>query len=122
VSVPADAVSIAVGSGRRGITSGAERRDRPDEVISACRARFPFACWQATLSQVDGTFTVPVAAPADALPESGVKRGGLNVGLRPRLSGALPGLRRYFETYPYSCLEQMASKAIGCAMGRSGRR
>jgi hypothetical protein len=33
------------------------------------------------------------------------------------LSGALPGLRRYFETYPYSCLEQMASKAIGLRDG-----
>jgi hypothetical protein len=47
---------------------------------------------------------VPVAAPADALP-SGTKRGGLNVGVQPRL-GALPGIRRYFETYPYNCLEQ----------------
>ncbi|MET0681778.1 MAG: alpha-2-macroglobulin, partial [Casimicrobiaceae bacterium] len=41
------------------------------------------------------------------------KRGGLHVGLQPKLTGALPGLRRYFETYPFSCLEQMTSKAIG---------
>ena len=28
-------------------------------------------------------------------------------------AGALPGMRRYFETYPFACLEQKASKAIG---------
>ncbi len=33
--------------------------------------------------------------------------------MQPRLSGALPGLRRYFETYPFICLEQKTSKAIG---------
>ena len=51
----------------------------------------------------------PVAPPADALP--GV--GGVQVTLRPTLAGALPGLRRWFEVYPYSCLEQRASRAIG---------
>jgi hypothetical protein len=31
----------------------------------------------------------------------------------PKLSGALPGMRRFFETYPFACLEQKASKAVG---------
>jgi uncharacterized protein YfaS (alpha-2-macroglobulin family) len=47
------------------------------------------------------------------LPERGPKRGGVQASLQPRLSGALPGLGRFFETYPFSCLEQKASKAIG---------
>jgi len=54
-----------------------------------------------------------VAPPADALPETGVKRGGLLVAVQPRLSSALPGIRRFFETYPFTCLEQKTSKALG---------
>ncbi|WP_428420195.1 alpha-2-macroglobulin family protein [Methylibium sp.] len=76
-------------------------------------AAVPVRVLAATLQQLDGSVTLPVAAPVDALPETGVKRGGLQVAVQPTLSGALPGLRRYFETYPYSCLEQKASKAIG---------
>jgi hypothetical protein len=33
--------------------------------------------------------------------------------VQPKLTGALPGMRRYFETYPFSCLEQKTSKAVG---------
>jgi uncharacterized protein YfaS (alpha-2-macroglobulin family) len=72
---------------------------------------------QATLQQLDGPFTLPVAAPADALADAdvkgGAKRGGLGVAVQPKLTGALPGLRRFFETYPFVCLEQKASKAVG---------
>ena len=73
----------------------------------------PVRVLQATLQQLDGSYSVPIAAPADALPETGVKRGGIAVALQPKLSGALPGIRRFFETYPFSCLEQKTSKAIG---------
>ena len=80
-------------------------------------AAVPVRVLQATLQQLDGSAAWPVAAPADALTITGatgsVARGGVSVGLQPRLSGALPGLRRFFETYPYSCLEQKTSKAIG---------
>jgi hypothetical protein len=50
----------------------------------------PVRVLQATLQQLEGNFTLPVAAPADALPESGVKRGGIVVGVQPKLSGACP--------------------------------
>ena len=73
----------------------------------------PLRVTQATLAQLDGSLSLAVAAPADALPETGVKRGGLLVALQPRLSAALPGIRRYFETYPFACLEQKTSVAIG---------
>ncbi|MEP6557073.1 MAG: MG2 domain-containing protein, partial [Burkholderiales bacterium] len=68
---------------------------------------------QATVTQLDGAFALPVAPPADALPEAGVKRGGIVVAVQPKLSGALPGLRRFFEIYPFICLEQQVSKAVG---------
>ncbi|MEP7102593.1 MAG: alpha-2-macroglobulin, partial [Burkholderiales bacterium] len=60
-----------------------------------------------------GTLTLPIAAPADALPETGPKRGGIQIAVQPKLSGALPGMRRYFETYPFICLEQKTSKSVG---------
>ena len=37
----------------------------------------------------------------------------LDVAVQPRLTGALPGMRRFFETYPFICLEQKTSKAVG---------
>ena len=76
-------------------------------------AAVPVRVLQATIAQLDGTFALPVATPADALPETGVKRGGLNVAVQPKLTGALPGIRRYFETYPFICLEQKTSKSVG---------
>lgn len=85
------------------------------KVTQLVSAAVPLRVMQATLTQVEGSLALPVAAPADALPESGPKRGGLSVGVQPKLSGALPGIRRYFETYPFACLEQKTSKAVGLA-------
>jgi uncharacterized protein YfaS (alpha-2-macroglobulin family) len=74
----------------------------------------PLTVQQATLVQVDRAFTLPVAPPAAALKDAkGVARGGLSVALSPRLAGAQEGVRRYFAEYPFSCLEQKTSKAIG---------
>ncbi|WP_218151255.1 alpha-2-macroglobulin [Roseateles sp. YR242] len=72
----------------------------------------PIRVLQATLRQLDGPLSIPVAAPADALPAQGAKRGGIQVGLQPKLSSALPGIQRFFATYPFSCLEQQTSKYI----------
>jgi len=78
------------------------------KIVQAVAPAVPQRVWQASLQALDGTLSLPVAAPADALPGSAA----VSVALQPRLSGALPGLRRYFETYPYSCLEQKTSRAI----------
>nr|WP_315227756.1 MG2 domain-containing protein [uncultured Albidiferax sp.] len=69
----------------------------------------PLTVQQATLVQVDGTFTLPVAPPADALPG----RGGLRLALQPTLAEGLPGVRDWFANYPFACLEQKTSKSIG---------
>jgi uncharacterized protein YfaS (alpha-2-macroglobulin family) len=113
VSVPAEAIGIAWEASAEEIATGPSSAADRMKVTQRVSSAVPIRVLQATLSQLEGTFAVPIAAPADALPETGIKRGGLRVGVQPRLSGALPGLRRYFETYPYSCLEQMTSKAIG---------
>jgi alpha-2-macroglobulin len=74
----------------------------------------PVTVQQATLTQVDKTFSMPVAAPSGALSDAGgALRGGLSLALRPSLSDGLPGVRAWFDWYPYGCLEQRASIAIG---------
>lgn len=73
----------------------------------------PLTVQQATLVQLDPAFRLDVAPPADALPASGDKRGGVQLALQPRLAEGLPGVRDWFARYPYSCLEQTVSKSIG---------
>lgn len=74
----------------------------------------PVTVQQATLTQVDRTFSMPVGVPADAAVDaSGVPRGGLSIAWKPRLSDGLPGVRDWLQRYPYACLEQKASVALG---------
>lgn len=110
VDVPAEAFSIGWEAAAEEIGGAAKDRLKVTQIVSAA---VPVRVLQATLQQLEAPFVLPVAAPADALPASGPKRGGLAVSLQPKLSGALPGVRRFFETYPFACLEQKASKAIG---------
>ncbi|MDO5103776.1 MAG: MG2 domain-containing protein [Lautropia sp.] len=68
----------------------------------------PVMVQQASLLQLDKPYSTPVAPPADALPA----RGGLSIGLQARLVDGLPAVQDWFKRYPYSCLEQQASKAL----------
>ena len=78
------------------------------KIVQAVAPAVPQRVWQASLQALDGALSLPLAPPTDALPGSAT----VSVALQPRLSSALPGLRRYFESYPYSCLEQKTSRAI----------
>jgi uncharacterized protein YfaS (alpha-2-macroglobulin family) len=69
----------------------------------------PVTVQQATLTQIDKTFSVQVTAPKDALPG----KGGLAVALQAKIGTVPEGVRRYFEEYPFICLEQKTSKSIG---------
>jgi uncharacterized protein YfaS (alpha-2-macroglobulin family) len=70
----------------------------------------PVTVQQASFQRISGgKYETAVTPPADALPG----RGGIEVGLAPKLSTPPPGLRRFFEEYPFSCMEQMASVAVG---------
>lgn len=73
----------------------------------------PLTVQQATLVQVDGSFNLDVNPPADALPG----RGGLKMSLQPKLAEGLPGVRDWFANYPFACLEQKTSKAVGLRDG-----
>jgi uncharacterized protein YfaS (alpha-2-macroglobulin family) len=75
----------------------------------------PLTVRQATLTQIDEPLRIDVAAPADALPG----RGGVRLSLQPKLAEGLDGVRDWFAAYPYSCLEQRTSKAIGLGDGKA---
>jgi len=73
----------------------------------------PLTVQQATLVQLDGAFSLPVVPPTDALADGGTLRGGLKMALQPKLAEGLPGVRDWLTAYPFTCLEQKTSKAIG---------
>lgn len=77
----------------------------------------PLAVIQATLVQVDpakGQATMPVAVPDGARPGAG----GLTVQWSNRLtSSGQEGVTRWLAAYPFRCLEQRTSRAIGLRDG-----
>ena len=114
VSVPGDAFSISWDAAAETVpAAGATAAKDRVKLTQLVAEAVPTRVMQATLGRLDGTYTLPVAAPAGALPDAGPRHGGLRVALQPTLGSALPGLRRYFETYPFGCLEQKAAQALG---------
>lgn len=69
----------------------------------------PVTTQQASLYEVVGRLTLPVGLPKDALPGEGA----INVYLQGKLMGEMPSLQDWWKTYPYTCLEQRLSKALG---------
>lgn len=78
------------------------------KITQQVKEAVPVRTFQATLAQLDGTLSVPVKQPADALPG----RGGVGVKFQPRLAGDLAGVKAYMADYPWTCLEQKASRAV----------
>jgi hypothetical protein len=97
-----------------------EAKDTLSGARDALKARqriipaVPLTVQQATLVQLDGPFSLEVNPPADALPG----RGGLKMALQPKLAEGLPGVRDWFANYPFICLEQKTSKAVGLRDGK----
>jgi len=107
VQVPDDATRIEWQAAAEETGAARPARDAV-RVVQAIAPVVPVRVRQASLQPLTGTLTLPLALPTDALPGSAQ----VVATLQPRLGGALPGLRRFFETYPYTCLEQQASRAI----------
>lgn len=78
-------------------------------VSQQVREAVPVRTLQATLLRADQPLSMPVARPADALPG----RGGIDVAATASLGGATAGLDEFFRRYPYTCLEQQTSIAVG---------
>ncbi len=104
-SGPASAAATASGGAAAALLT-----DRLQTAMAVVPA-VPVRVWQASLQPIDagGSVSIPVSAPAGARPGAG----GIAATLSPRLAGDMPGVRRYFQTYPYTCLEQKASRSIG---------
>ena len=77
-------------------------------VSQEVRAAVPVRTLQATLLRADQPLTMPVARPADA-----IAGGGIDVAATASLGGVTGGLEDYLRRYPYSCLEQRTSIAVG---------
>jgi uncharacterized protein YfaS (alpha-2-macroglobulin family) len=77
-------------------------------VKQSVKPAVPVRTLQATLLQLDGPQSMRVAAPADALPG----RGGVQTLFTSRLGSELPGVREYMSAYPYTCIEQLTSRAV----------
>lgn len=92
-----------------------EAKDTISGARDALKARqriipaVPLTVQQATLVQIDGLFSLEVQPPADAI----AGRGGLKMALQPKLAEGMPGVRDWFANYPFACLEQKTSKAVG---------
>ncbi len=69
----------------------------------------PVTVQQASFTRIAGKYEVLVTQPAGALPG----KGGLEISLSPKLATPPPGLKRFFEEYPFGCLEQKTSIAVG---------
>ncbi len=69
----------------------------------------PVRVVQATVAQLDPSLPLAVARPAGALPG----RGGIDVAVRAKLGDGTAGIERFLRRYPYGCLEQKVSRAVG---------
>jgi uncharacterized protein YfaS (alpha-2-macroglobulin family) len=109
VTVPLGSDNLVwdIAAQERGNTDVRDRLRITQKVVEAV----PVRTFQATLAQLDGTLTVPVRPPAEALPG----RGGVAVKFQPRLAGDLAGVKEYMADYPWTCLEQQASRAVALA-------
>jgi alpha-2-macroglobulin len=87
-----------------------DRLSVTQDVIPA----IPVETWSATLARV-GDNSIPIAAPAGALPGFGA----VEVSLLDTLAPPLSGVRDYMTAYPYNCFEQRLSRivALGDARG-----
>ena len=107
VAVPADVSQLSweIGAQEQSASPAKDSIRFVQRVLPA----IPVTVQQATLFQLDKASSMSVAQPADSLPG----RGGLNISLKPSLAGGSEGIRKYFADYPFACLEQRTSKAIG---------
>lgn len=106
VTAPVGATAVAWEVAARDVAGGAVDRLK---VMQAVIASFPVRTYQATIAQLTGPESLPVERPAGAI----AGRGGLEVSLKAHLGDGMDGVRDYLARYPYTCLEQRVSQAIG---------
>ena len=74
----------------------------------------PVTVQQASLRRLDTPVTMPLLNIPIALPPNAqAGRGGINLQFQAKLTRDMPAVREWFLKYPYICLEQKASVAMG---------
>lgn len=71
----------------------------------------PLTVRQAMLAQIDGQTDIALSNPVDAI----AGRSALRVSLAPTIAGSLAGVQNWLQRYPFRCLEQRTSRAVGLA-------
>lgn len=79
------------------------------QVNQRVTSSVPITVQQATLLQLDGPYSLELKPPADALSQ----RGGVKLSFSRSLTQGLPSVRTWLASYPFTCLEQSTSKALG---------
>ncbi len=100
--VSAETVKYEIEAAAEGGTS--DRLSVAQKVVPAV----PVRTVQATLTQIENSYRMDVERPANAIPGMG----GIRVGLQSRLLESMSGVTDYMKQYPYTCLEQVVSKAV----------
>jgi len=99
-----------VGVTEKGTGNASDKLKVSQQIVPAV----PVTVQQAALGQLTPNMSIPVQAPEGALTDpKGRLRGGMQVSLQSSLAGGMPGVREWFRNYPFSCLEQRSSKALG---------
>ncbi len=70
---------------------------------------YPVRTYQATIEQLVPAVSMPAQQPRGSVPG----RGGLDITIQSQLAGNLAGVKEYLSLYPYTCLEQLISRAVG---------
>jgi uncharacterized protein YfaS (alpha-2-macroglobulin family) len=82
-----------------------DRLEIPQKVLP----RVPVTVQQASFMQLEQPLNLPTTLPAGAIPG----KGGLQLKLSASLGQQTAGIERYFNAYPFNCLEQQTSIATG---------
>lgn len=79
------------------------------KIVQQVAPAVPITVQQATFTRIEEKYEVGAIPPTGAL----LGKGGIEIGLSAKLSTPPPGLKRFFEEYPFTCLEQKTSIAVG---------
>lgn len=78
------------------------------KISQDIQASIPIRITQGTLFQLDGSSTQPIQLPKDAL----VGKGRVDVSLSSTIISSTDSIRKYMDWYPFTCMEQVVSKAV----------
>jgi len=105
VNAPVDAGRIDWDVTARDTNSTARDHLKVSETVVPA---YPVRTYQATIAQLTTPLSVPAQQPKGAI----AGRGGLEVSLQAKLGDRLDGVREYMTRYPYTCIEQLISRAV----------